>query len=67
MLVMEYSVKLLTGQKEYTIIILLCLTVTEALVSPISLIVMLVNYHLMIAMEMKKILVQATEKLGGPE
>jgi hypothetical protein len=41
--------------------------VTEALVSPISLIVMLVNYHLMIAMEMKKILVQATEKLGGPE
>jgi hypothetical protein len=64
---MEYSVKLLIGQKEYTIIILLCLTVTEALVSPISLIVMLVNYHLMIAMEMKKILVQATEKLGDPE
>tara|TARA_B100001142_G_scaffold326749_1_gene382858 strand:+ start:20 stop:226 length:207 start_codon:yes stop_codon:yes gene_type:complete len=65
MLVMEYSVKHLIGQKEYTIIILLCLMETEVLVSLISLIVMLVNYHPeMIVGTMTKILVPVMEKLG---
>jgi hypothetical protein len=64
MLVTEYLVKHLIGQKEFTIIILLCSTEMVALVSLISLIVMLANYYLMM-MGMKKILVQVMEKLGA--